>query len=251
MGKNKLQRFTENATYKHVIQPDIIEARFQDNPIKGKWREQMFGNNNPIIVELGCGKGEYTIELARANPNKNYIGVDIKGARIWRGAKTVAEENLKNIAFLRTRIEFITRYFAPDEVDEIWITFPDPQIKPRRAKNRLTHSGFLNRYQQFLKPGSVVHLKTDSLFLHRYTKMVLEHNNIQIIEANKDIYSDNNINRNLTIKTTYEKIFLKQGLPITYLSFIINKSTIITEPQYDHHELFRNCLSNSAHDTQR
>ncbi|HPW66239.1 MAG TPA: tRNA (guanosine(46)-N7)-methyltransferase TrmB [Salinivirgaceae bacterium] len=251
MGKNKLQRFAENATYKHVVQPDIIEARFQDNPIKGNWHKQMFKNSNPIVVELGCGKGEYTVELARKNPNINYIGVDIKGARLWRGAKTSAEENLKNVAFLRTRIEFITRYFATDEVDEIWITFPDPQIKPRRAKNRLTHSAFLSRYQQFLKSGSVVHLKTDNLFLHRYTKIVLEHNNIQIVESNEDIYSDKNINHYLTIKTTYEQMFMNQGFPITYIKFILDKSTKITEPEYDHHELLRNCLPDSANDSER
>jgi tRNA (guanine-N7-)-methyltransferase len=251
VGKNKLQRFAENATFRHVVQPDIIEAREQDNLMKGAWRQQMFRNNNPIVLELGCGKGEYTVELSRHNPDKNFIGVDIKGARLWRGARTAHEEGLKNVAFLRTRIEFISRYFAPGEVDEIWITFPDPQIKARRSKNRLTHAGFLSRYQQFLRPNSVVHLKTDSLFLHRYTKLVLEHNKIQILECSEDIYANPDIDPKLTIKTTYEKLFMAQGFPITYLKFVLDSKTELTEPEYDHHELLRSCLPDSAHDSIR
>lgn len=245
MGKNKLQRFAENATNTRIIQPEIGNTLNHDNPIKGKWRERMFANQNPVVLELGCGKGEYTVELARSNSNINYIGVDIKGARLWRGAKTVAEENINNAAFLRTRIELITNYFSENEIDEIWITFPDPQLKSRRAKNRLTHSGFLSRYQQFLKPNSVVHLKTDSLFLHRYTKMVLQHNNLEILAESEDIYSQQATDIALNIKTTYEKIFMSQGFPITYLKFILDKTTKLSEPIYDHHELLHSCISNS------
>jgi tRNA (guanine-N7-)-methyltransferase len=251
VGKNKLQRFAENASYKHVVQPDIIEAREHDNSIKGHWREQMFENTNPLVVELGCGKGEYTVELARHNPDKNFVGVDIKGARIWRGARSVAEEGIKNAAFLRTRIEFISRYFGTNEIDEIWITFPDPQIKARRSKNRLTHPVFLSRYQQFLKPNSVVHLKTDSLFLHRYTKLVLEHNKIPILECSEDIYSNPDIDPKLTIKTTYEKLFMAKGFSITYLKFTLDPTIKLIEPEYDHHELFRSCLPDSPVDSAR
>ncbi len=249
MGKNKLEKFAENATFRHVIQPDLVEARFSDHPIKGKWRDQVFGNQNPIILELGCGKGEYTVELGRANRDKNFIGVDIKGARLWRGAKTSQQEQLTNVAFLRTRIEFINRYFATDEVDEIWITFPDPQMKTRRAKNRLTHSTFLSRYQQFLKHNSVVHLKTDNLFLHRYTKLVLEHNNLEILESNENIYSENSIDPVLSIKTTYEKIFQEQGYKITYLKFQLPSDKPLSEPDYDNNELLRSCLQHSEANT--
>ena len=251
MGKNKLKRFAENATYKHVVQPDIVEARDQDNLIKGNWRTQMFENSNPIVVELGCGKGEYTVALARENRIANYIGVDIKGARIWRGARTAFEEKLKNVAFLRTRIEFILRYFGKNEIDEIWITFPDPQIKTRRAKNRLTHSEFLSRYQQFLKPNGVVHLKTDSLFLHRYTKLVLEHNGIEILESSEDIYENPKIDPVLTIKTTYEKLFMSKGFPITYLKFQLNPNIMLTEPEYDNNQLLQICLRNCQADSER
>ena len=230
MGKNKLQRFAENVTFGNIIQPDIIEARHQDNAIKGKWNEQMFKNNNPITLELGCGRGEYTVELARINPDRNYIGVDIKGARLWRGAKTAFEENLKNVAFLRSRIEFITRYFGNNEIDEIWLTFPDPQLKKRRAKNRLTHSYFLSLYQQFMKNNSLIHLKTDSLFLHRYTKEVLLHNGLEILEQSENIYSQP-VTDELSIKTTYELKFLEQGLPITYLKFKLDKLKKIIEAE--------------------
>ncbi|MDD4746556.1 MAG: tRNA (guanosine(46)-N7)-methyltransferase TrmB [Salinivirgaceae bacterium] len=251
MGKNKLERFAENDTFRHVVQPDLIEAREHDNEIKGTWNRWMFENNNPIVVELGCGKGEYTVALARENRNVNYIGVDIKGARIWRGARTVAEENLKNVAFLRTRIEFILRYFGKNEIDEIWITFPDPQLKTRRAKNRLTHSEFLNRYQQFLKPNAVVHLKTDSLFMHRYSKMVLMHNGIDILEASEDIYVNPEIDPILTIKTTYEKMFMSKGFPITYLKFRMKPNIKFTEPEYDNNELLQICLRDCPADTER
>lgn len=241
MGKNKLQRFAENATFRHVVQPDLDQARLGDHPIKGNWRGQMFANDNPIVLELGCGRGEYTVELARADAGRNYIGVDIKGARLWRGAKTVEEERLPNAAFLRTRIEFIGRYFAPSEVDEIWITFPDPQIKPRRAKNRLTHSAFLARYAQFLKPGGVIHLKTDSLFLHRYTRLVLEHNRAQVLRQTEDLYAGA-VDPALSIKTTYEKIFTAKGFAITYLQFRLDPQAPLSEPDYDHEQLLRSCI---------
>ena len=237
MGKKKLQRFAENATFKHVVQPNLTDTLHTGNAIKGKWNEQMFKNNNPITLELGCGRGEYSVELARKNQHRNYIGVDIKGARLWRGAKTAFEENLKNVAFLRSRIEFITHYFDKNEIDEIWITFPDPQLKKRRAKNRLTHSSFLTLYQQFVKDDNTVHLKTDSLFLHKYTKKILNHNGIEIIEQSENIYAQST-SETLAIKTTYEQKFLEQALPITYLKFKLDKLKKLTEPEHSDDKIF-------------
>ncbi len=168
MGKNKLARFAENKILPNVIQPTREEA-LEGFELKGKWRENFFKNDNPIVLELGCGKGEYSVGLAKTFPEKNFIGVDIKGARFWFGAKEAVESNMNNVAFLRTQIELVDYFFAENEVDEIWITFPDPQIKYKRTKHRLTHPDFLARYKKFLKPGGIIHLKTDSEFLHGYT----------------------------------------------------------------------------------
>ncbi|HON18724.1 MAG TPA: tRNA (guanosine(46)-N7)-methyltransferase TrmB [Salinivirgaceae bacterium] len=251
MGKNKLEKFAENATFSHVVQPDLIDARHNDHPIKGNWRSSIFKNLHPIVLELGCGYGEYTVELGRKHPQKNFIGVDIKGARIWRGAKTVQQEQLSNIAFLRTRIEFICRFFAPDEVDEIWITFPDPQPKTRSAKNRLTHSSFLSRYQQFLKHNAIVHLKTDNLFLHRYTRLVLEHNGLEILYSTENLYASPLNDEALTIKTRYETWFESQGFNITYLKFRLPNDRDLSEPDYDNNELLRISLLDSTTNTIR
>ncbi|HPV56712.1 MAG TPA: tRNA (guanosine(46)-N7)-methyltransferase TrmB, partial [Tenuifilaceae bacterium] len=177
MAKNKLRRFAENETFENLFQPTMSDVMNGDFHLKGKWRSDYFKNSNPIVLELGCGKGEYSVGLAKMFPEKNFIGADIKGARLWRGAKTAVEEKMSNVAFIRTRIEHIASFFAPEEVDEIWVTFPDPQPREKKSKKRLTSSRFLNHYAKFLKPNGIVHLKTDSQALHAYTKAVIEYNN--------------------------------------------------------------------------
>ena len=189
MGKDKLRKFKENETFTCLVQPRTDEVFGKDHPLKGHWGEKMFGNDRPIVVELGCGKGEYTIDLALRNPGCNYIGVDIKGARLWKGAKYATEHCLPNVAFLRTRIEFIESLFAPEEVSEIWITFADPQIG--REKKRLTSPLFLSRYRNFLKKGGIVHLKTDSRYLHEYTRAIAEQNSLEILACTSDLYGRN------------------------------------------------------------
>ena len=220
-SKNKLKRFRENETFENVIQPKRQEV-LDHFRLKGRWHEE-FGNDHPIILELGCGKGEYTLALARKYPDKNFIGIDIKGARLWRGAKTALEEPLKNVRFLRTQIELIDLLFAPDEVTEIWITFPDPQIKYRRTKHRLVNEEFLKKYHKILKPGGIVHLKTDSEFLHGYLLGVLHTGNHEVIYAHHDIYNTNSAPEIVTsTQTFYEKQFLEKGKPITYVRFRMN-----------------------------
>ena len=189
MGKDKLRKFKENETFTCLVQPRTDEVFGKDHPLKGHWGEKMFGNDRPIVVELGCGKGEYTIDLALRNPGCNYIGVDIKGARLWKGAKYATEHSLPNVVFLRTRIEFIESLFAPEEVSEIWITFADPQIG--REKKRLTSPLFLSRYRNFLKKGGIVHLKTDSRYLHEYTRAIAEQNSLEILACTSDLYGRN------------------------------------------------------------
>ena len=186
MSKNKLFKFAENETFSCLIQPTTDQMLSGDHPLKGKWGSDVFHNDNPIVLELGCGKGEYTIALAQRNPDVNYIGVDIKGARLWKGAKFATQNQMPNVAFLRTRIDFIKSIFAPGEVSEIWITFADPQ--PKSANRRLTSPVFLDRYRAFLKPGGIVNLKTDSQLLHEYTIDVAREQGLEIIEANADIY---------------------------------------------------------------
>lgn len=221
MAKNKLSRFEENKSFPHLVQPER-EKMLEGFELRGKWNQDFFGNDNPIILELGCGKGEYTIGLGEKFPDRNFIGVDIKGARLWRGAKTIAETQMKNTGFLRTQIELIDLAFAPGEVSEIWITFPDPQIKFRRKKHRLTHPDFLARYKKILKPGGFVHLKTDSEFLHGYTCGIAEMNNYAVEISNHDIYnrSTHDLPDYLySIQTHYEKLFLEEGKKITYIKF--------------------------------
>lgn len=277
MGHDKLRKFAENETFDCLLQPsskEILADGFEnlrDHPIKGRWFSQAPSaasgvslqspfiasptssksisatpatisplTTTPLILELGCGKGEYTLELARRNPAKNYVGVDIKGARLWRGAKTATLEGLPNGAFLRTRIEFINAFFAPDEVSEIWLTFSDPQ--PKSENNRLTSPVFLERYRKFLKPGGIVRLKTDSLFLHEYTKAVVEANGLKLLICTKDLYGSGTAAGAITtaenpsgtsaeaiiepevreVKTFYESMFLEQGVPITYMAFTID-----------------------------
>ena len=222
-SKNKLKRFIENESFSNVIQPtrkDLISNLFN---LKGKWNSSYFKNNNPIIIELGCGKGEYTVNLAKLNANKNYIGIDIKGARFWRGAKTAIDEKLENVVFLRTQIELLEYVFKNDEIHEIWLTFPDPQIKFQRRKHRLINPVFLELYKKILNKNGIIHLKTDSEFLHGYTLGLLEKLNIKPLFSNHDIYKNNNApNEVININTHYEKLFLKDGKNISYLSFNFN-----------------------------
>lgn len=217
-SKNKLKRFKENETFKNVIQPtrEEVTSNFTQ---KGKWHS-FFGNNNPIIVELGCGKGEYTIDLARKNPNKNFIGIDIKGARFWRGAKTALEEHLKNVAFLRTQIELVDFIFAENEIDEIWITFPDPQIKYKRTKHRMTNSDFLKKYHHILNKNGLVHLKTDSEFMHGYTLGLLHGQGHEVLYSNHNIYKNGGSPKEvIETQTFYENQYLAVDKPITYIQF--------------------------------
>lgn len=218
-SKNKLKRFKENDTFKNVVQPTRDEVVNNAFPLKGRWHV-FFNNTNPIVLELGCGKGEYSIGLAQRFPNKNFIGIDIKGARFWRGAKTALENGLQNVAFLRSQIELIEFLFAENEVDEIWITFPDPQIKYKRTKHRMTNPTFLERYKKVLKPKGLIHLKTDSEFMHGYTIGLLQGLGHEILYANHNIYkNEGSPEEVLSIQTFYENQYLEQQKPITYLNF--------------------------------
>ena len=219
-SKNKLKRFKENETFANVIQPSRQELTDHLFKLKGKWREEVFQNDHPIVLELGCGKGEYTVALAKKFPDRNFIGIDIKGARFWRGAKTALEEGIKNAAFLRIQIELVAYAFAENEVDEIWITFPDPQIKYKRTKHRMTNTTFLERYKQILKPDGVIHLKTDSEFMHGYTLGLLHGAGHEVIYANHDVYkNEGSPEEVIGIQTFYEQQYLEQNKPITYIRF--------------------------------
>jgi len=222
-SKNKLKRFQDNDHFKNVIQPSREEVVAEQFAYKGKWREAFFKNEHPLIVELGCGKGEYSVGLAKRFPENNYVGIDIKGARFWRGAKTALEEDLANVAFVRTQIELIEHIFDKDEIDEIWITFPDPQIKPKREKHRLTNPIFLERYKKVIKTDGIIHLKTDSEFMYGYTQGLLKGLGKQIIYEHPDIYNNYDLKGALTdIQTFYEKKYLVNNKPITYLKFKLN-----------------------------
>lgn len=249
MGKNKLARWNEFGSFANVIQPLIGEVAGKDHPVKGNWNSQIFRNNNPIVLELGCGKGEYSTGLAGMFPQNNYIGIDIKGARMWRGAKTSNELKMSNVAFLRTRIEFIDSFFSEDEVDGIWITFPDPHPGARNSNKRLTSPYFLRKYLSFLKENGIVHLKTDNTELYDFTRSVIKNYDLGLLFSTNDLYSENLRNdadyipddlghnhsdpqtlfsRNiLSIKTHYEKQFLLKGMKITYLSFRMKKDKLL------------------------
>ncbi len=222
MGKDKLRKFAENLTFKCFVQPDFDDIFQRDHPLKGRWREDFFHNSNPIVLELGCGKGEYTIALAERDPQRNYIGIDIKGARMWRGAKSATLNGMENVGFLRTRIEFISSFFAEGEVDELWITFPDPQLKTRRAKKRLTAPTLLSLYAKMLSDEGRINLKTDSQHLYNYTAEVIRRFNLPIFVSNDDIYGSGYADEVLSVKTAYEAMFLRRGLPITYTQFSLN-----------------------------
>jgi tRNA (guanine-N7-)-methyltransferase len=221
-SKNKLKRFKENESFSNVYQPSREELVDKTYSLKGQWNAKVFKNNNPLVLELGCGKGEYSVGLAQKFPNKNFIGIDIKGARFWRGAKTAIDEQIPNVAFLRTQIELVDHAFAENEIDEIWITFPDPQIKYKRTKHRMTNSEFLQKYKKILKPEGFVNLKTDSEFMHGYTLGLIHGEGHEIINANHDVYKNEGSPDEVTsIQTFYESQYLEQNKPITYIRFKI------------------------------
>ena len=224
MGKNKLKRFSENKTFGNVFQPTRAEM-IEGFEMKGKWHQEFFKNNNPIVLELGCGKGEYSVSLAEKYPDKNFIGIDIKGARFWRGAKTAIESGMINVAFVRTQIELIDYAFAENEVSEIWITFPDPQIKFRRTKHRLTHPDLLRKYHHVLNEDGIVHLKTDSEFLHGYTHGIIQMEGHDVLISSHNVYHPDNkeLPEEITsIQTFYEQKFLEVNKNITYIRFSLN-----------------------------
>ena len=222
-SKNKLKRFKENEGFNNVFQPsreDLLNDKFN---LKGNWNRLAFKNSNPIVVELGCGKGEYTVGLARMFPEKNFIGIDIKGARFWKGAKTSLSEKINNVLFVRAQIELIENIFLMDEINEIWITFPDPQIKYKRTKHRLVNIDFLNRYKNILIKGGIINLKTDNEFLHGYLIGLIQGMGDEIIYSNHDIYNCSGAPIEATaIQTYYESLYLTEGKQITYLKFRYN-----------------------------
>ena len=256
MGHGKLKKFAENETFRCLLQPDASsvlakpegsrELVLRDHAIKGNWNRDMFEKPQPIVLELGCGKGDYTIALARRHPEMNFIGVDIKVARLWKGAKEATEDKMGNVAFLRTRIEFIDAFFGPGEVSQIWLTFSDPQL--RGSENaRLTSPLFLERYSHFLVPDGIVHLKTDSRFLYEYTRSVIRANFLTVLAFGTDIYNQgiqagDDLEWDLLdvfeVKTFYETMFLKMGLPITYLAFRLRRPDLLEDSPFAYPEDF-------------
>ena len=228
MGKNKLKKFADMETIDFVFQYPFARLQSEGFPLKGRWHKDFFGNDNPIVLELGCGKGEYTVGLARRFPDKNFIGIDIKGARMWTGASEARAEGLANVAFVRTSIELIESFFAPDEVAEIWITFPDPQMK--KVRKRLTSTRFMELYRRILADNGTVHLKTDSPFLYRYTDLMTKLNGLEIITNTDDLYADGAAGDILDIKTHYERQWLSRGLTIKYISFRLPARSELSEP---------------------
>ncbi|MDO4707733.1 MAG: tRNA (guanosine(46)-N7)-methyltransferase TrmB [Porphyromonadaceae bacterium] len=231
MGKNKLAKFAQMEGYPHVFQYPWARLQTEAFPHKGRWREVFFGNDNPIVLELGCGKGEYTVGLGRKFSDKNFIGIDIKGARMWAGATESHEVGMTNVAFLRTEIELLEHFFAEGEVDEIWITFPDPQMK--KTSKRLTSTGFIARYARLLRPEGVVHLKTDSPFLYTYTRAMIELNTLKVHADTSDLYSGDLVSDILEIKTYYERQWLSRGLTIKYLAFEPQRVEAYEEPDIE------------------
>ena len=230
MSKNKLSKFEEISTFNNVIQAPYSEVGINDFYLKGEWAVSFFRNSNPVILEVGCGKGEYALALAENNPDKNFIGIDIKGARLWKGAKTALEKNLGNVAFLRTNIEIINQFFCTGEIEEMWLTFPDPQMK--KSNKRLTSTVFLKKYRDILCKKGIIHLKTDSLFQYKYTRAVLNRNGFDIIADTDNLYNSELISDVLKIKTFYERQWLDRGIPIKYLAFKLNDKQFL-EPEYE------------------
>lgn len=231
MGKGKLAKFAEMAANPLVVECPFWQLQKEGFALKGNWHQHFFKNNNPIVLELGCGRGEYTIGLARRFPEKNFIGIDIKGARMWHGAKIAQEEGMGNVAFLRTNIECIDGLFAENEVAELWLTFSDPQMK--KATKRLTSTYFMERYRRFLVDGGIVHLKTDSNFMFTYTKYMVEHNALPVEFVTDDLYHSGLVDDILGIQTYYEKQWLSRGLNIKYLKFRLPQSGGLSEPDVE------------------
>ena len=235
MGKGKLAKFADMKTYENVFQYPYSVVEHVPFDLQGHWHEQYFHNQNPIVLELGCGKGEYTVGLAKLYPDVNFIGVDIKGARMWTGATQALNEGLKNVPFLRTNIEIIDRFFAEDEVSEIWLTFSDPQMK--NPRKRLTSTWFLNRYRHFLTDGGYIHLKTDSNFLFTYTTYLVEKNALPVLERTDDLYHSSNLSpltsHILSIQTYYESMWIARGLNIKYMKFRLPRNNELVEPDVE------------------
>ena len=238
MSKGKLAKFADMETYENVFQYPYSVVELVPFEMQGHWHEQYFHNNNPIVLELGCGKGEYTVGLAKRYPHMNFIGVDIKGARMWTGATQAIKEGMKNVAFLRTNIEIIDRFFAPDEVQEIWLTFSDPQMK--NPRKRLTSTFFMNRYRRFLIDKGIIHLKTDSNFLFTYTTYMVEKNHLPLVLSTSDLYAENSENSDYSeyseaasIQTYYEQMWIDRGLNIKYMKFHLPHEGELVEPDIE------------------
>ncbi len=220
MARHKLAQFAENETFLHMFYAPREEL-IKGFALKGNWKKDFFKNDNPITLELGCGKGEYTVGLAKKYPNRNFIGIDLKGARMWHGAKTVQEEGLKNVAFIRTKIDQLLHFFATNEVAEIWLTFSDPQ--PKRERRRLSSPRFLNLYREVLEPNGIIHQKTDNRELFDYTLGVVNFFKLPLDYSSFDVYNSDSPQDVLEIQTYYEKMFLKEGIPINYMRFRLNE----------------------------
>lgn len=231
MGKNKLKKFREMETFPNVFQYPFAVLQERPFPLRGRWRDDFFKNSGPIVLELGCGKGEYAVGLARKFPGRNFVGVDIKGARMWTGAKQAVEEGVANVAFLRTHIELLASFFAPGEVSEIWITFPDPQMK--KASKRLTSTRFLELYRKVLADGGLVHLKTDSPFLYAYTAALVDANGLPTEVDTADLYHSGLADDILEIRTFYERQWLARGLTIKYICWRLDQTTPLREPEVE------------------
>ena len=235
MGKGKLAKFADMASYENVFQYPFSVVEHVPFEMKGHWREQYFHNDHPIVLELGCGKGEYTVELAKLYPDINFIGVDIKGARMWTGATQALHEGLKNVAFLRTNIEIIERFFSENEVQEIWLTFSDPQMK--NPRKRLSSTYFMERYRKFLVDGGIIHLKTDSNFLFTYTTYMVEHNHLPVLLSTRDLYSEDSENSEYSeaasIQTYYESMWIARGLNIKYMKWRLPRTGTLSEPDVE------------------